>query len=434
MKTKLTILFIFTSILAYSQEQKQWTLEDCINYALENNLSLETSKLDLAISEISQKYSKYSHLPTLNATGTHGYNWGQSIDPFTNEFATDRVRSNNLYLSSSWTLFSGFERYHMSKKAKNEVQYNQYNLEIQKRNLKIDVTAHFLQVLMNHYQWKVTQEQLQYTQKEYEKGKKLVEFEEKTIHDLYQIEAQIALDSLTVTKAINELRLSKLRLKQFLCLKQGESFDVNIDVDTTILRINSSVNYNLLPEIEQSNLMQEVSLSNLKISKAKRYPSLVLNSSIGSGYSGNNKERIGSEYIPKPFNTQFDENFYQSATITLSIPIFNNTRVSEGILLSKIEFQKSQIAKEQTLLDVQHKIEQLQIEIENALSEVQTSKTALRSAELSFQSAELKYNEGLITFTEYVEIRTQLFKAQSELLKAKFLYQFNVDILGYYVE
>lgn len=432
MKIKLIILLLSVSLFTSSQE-KQWTLADCISYALENNLSLESSKLDLSMSEVSEKYAKYKHLPTLNAYGTHGYNWGQSIDPFTNEFATDRVRSNNLYLHSSWTLFSGFEQYHISKKSKDERQYQQYNFEVQQRNLKIDVTAQFLQVLLNHYQWKIAQEQLEYTQKELEKGKKLVALEEKTKHDLYQIEAQVALDSLTVTQSANELRLSKLRLKQFLNLKQEESFDIDVSANTAPLQNNLQlVNYQLLPEVQQYELMEKVSLTNLKINKARRYPSLMLSSSLGTGYSGNNLELIGTDYVTKSFSTQLDENFYLSATLTLSIPIFNHAQASQNISLAKMELQKSQVAKEQALLEVQHQIEQLQIEVENAFSEVQSSGTALESAELSFQSAELKYNEGLIRFTEYVEIRTQLFKAQSELLKAQFLHRFKVDILGYY--
>ncbi len=430
----ITIIIFFSSHLLHSQE-KQWTLEDCIDYALENNLSLEASKLDLALSETSQKYVKYRYLPILNTAGTHGYNLGQSIDPFTNEFATDRVRSNNLYLSSSWTLFSGFERYYISKKANHELQYQQFNYEVKKRNLRIDVTAQFLQVLLNHYQSEVVQEQLKYTQKERERCLKLVELQEKTKYDLYQIEAQVASDSLIVTKASNELHLSKLQLKQFLNMKSEDKFEIYIsqDVENSLQARLTDINYEQLPEFKQYEMLEKTSLSNLKLNKSKRYPSLVLNSSLGSGYSGNNKEFQGEKLVQKPFNKQLEENFYQSANLTLYIPIFNNAQAAQNIALARVELQKSQVEKEKALLDIQNKIEQLKIEIGNVSSELQASKTSLKSAELSFQSAELKYNEGLISFIEYVEVRTQLFKAKSELLKAKFLYKFKLDILECYL-
>ncbi len=204
MKRKLTILFLLLTNLAFSQE-KHWTLNDCIKHALKNNLSLASSKLELEASLSAKKHAKYKHLPTLNAYGTHGYNWGQSIDPFTNEFATDRVRSNNFYLSSTWTLFAGFEQYHITQKLKNRTVSQQYNLEVQQRNLKIDVSAQYLQILVNHYQVEIADEQIKYTKEELKRGKILVKLQEKTNYDLYQIEAQIALDSLSLTKARNEL-------------------------------------------------------------------------------------------------------------------------------------------------------------------------------------------------------------------------------------
>lgn len=129
-----------------------------------------------------------------------------------------------------------------------------------------------------------------------------------------------------------------------------------------------------------------------------------------------------------------EENFYQSAILTLSVPIFNNAQVSRNIALSKIELEKSRVAKEEALLELQNKIEQLQIEIINAISELEASAVALESAKLSFQAAEIRYKEGLISFMEYTEVKTRLFRSKLELLQAKFLYKFKLDILECYID
>src|SRR5690554_3012051 len=114
-KTVIHIALLWLSLFSVNAQEK-WTLEKCLSFADSSNLNLKTKKVDLLIAEIQQKQSKLNILPTINAGGTHGYNWGQSIDPFTNQFATDRVRTNNFYASSSWNIFSGLQNYYLKQR------------------------------------------------------------------------------------------------------------------------------------------------------------------------------------------------------------------------------------------------------------------------------------------------------------------------------
>ena len=158
-----------------------------------------------------------------------------------------------------------------------------------------------------------------------------------------------------------------MRLKQFLNIKT----EANLEIDTSFTNNDkenfvAEIDYTQLEENLLIQQQQRVQEQNIKIAQSGRYPTLSLSGSIGSGYSGNNKELVGTEFLPKPFNIQVEENFYQTATLTLSIPIFNGNQVNSQIQLANIELDKSQLQQEKTILEIENKIEQLKIEIENA--------------------------------------------------------------------
>lgn len=429
------VMILFLSLTIHSQLSVDsiWNLEKCINYATSNNLNLKTSNLSLIQSQINKNQSKFSYLPTLNAGATHGYNWGQSIDPFTNQFATDKVRSNSMYVSSNVTLFSGLRNYYTSQKTNSEYLVQQYSQKIQQRDLKIDVSGLFLQTLMNYKTIEIVQEQIAYSLEQTKRIKLLAEQKHKTSYDQLEVESQLGLDSLALIKAQNEYKLSVFRLKQFLNLKTKTNFEIDttfkLNETSTLVEINySQLDENLLVD-EQINTQ----VQNIKIAQSGRYPTLTLSGSIGSGYSGNNKELVGTEFLPKPFNIQVEENFYQTATLSLNIPIFNGNQVNSQIQLANIELDKAKIQKEKTLLEIDNKIEQLKIEIDNANSQIVATKKVLNSLTQNFEAATLKYEEGMINYSQFLEAKNKFVRTKIELLQAQFEYAFKMEILGFYL-
>ena len=372
----LSCMIVIGSMTIHSQFSLDsvWNIDKCITYALKNNLDLKMTHLNLVQSEVTNNQSKYSYLPTLNAGATHGYNWGQSIDPFTNQFATDRVRSNSLYMSSNATLFSGLRNYYTTQKTQSEYLVQKYTEKIQQRDVKIDVSGLFLQSLMNLKTIEIVKEQIGYSLEQTDRIKILVEQKHKTNYDLLEVESQLGLDSLALIKAQNDYKLSVLRLKQFLNIKT----EANLEIDTSFTNNDkenfvAEIDYTQLEENLLIQQQQRVQEQNIKIAQSGRYPTLSLSGSIGSGYSGNNKELVGTEFLPKPFNIQVEENFYQTATLSLNIPIFNGNQVNSQIQLANIELDKSRVQQEKTLLEIENKIEQLKIEIDNARYKIQAT-------------------------------------------------------------
>ena len=427
----LLILFVFTTCISYSQEH--WTLSNCIEQALSNNLTIKENHLDADLSKANLNKTIFNYLPTLNGNASHGYNWGQRIDPFTNTFATERVRSNNFYLSSSMTLFSGLQNYHTKQQAKSDYKIQQYNIEIQQRNLKIDVTAAYLQVILNQEILSTYQEQLKLTEQQKVRTKLLIEANRKTKSELLEIEAQLSLDELNVTKATNDIKTATLLLKQIINLPKDTEFKIEQTEINQPTEQVTKADYTSLVEIEQAKERLNSRFKSLQIAKGSISPSLSLNASLGSGFSGSNVELSpNGEFIPKRFNTQLDENLYQSVTLTLSIPILNRHQTTYNIQSAKIAVEKAKINQERTNQELEYKIEQLEIDIENAKLELVSSEKALKSAQILAENAKLKYENGVINFTVFNEINTKLFIAQSNTIQAKYQYFFKSKLNNIY--
>tara|TARA_B110001469_G_C9587123_1_gene291292 strand:- start:378 stop:1238 length:861 start_codon:yes stop_codon:yes gene_type:complete len=286
---------------------------------------------------------------------------------------------------------------------------------------------------MNFKTIEIVQEQIIYSIEQTDRIKLLVEQKHKTNYDLLEVESQLGLDSLALIKAQNEYKLSVFRLKQFLNLNTETNFEIDttfkLNETSTLVEINySQLDENLLVD-EQINTQAQ----NIKIAQSGRYPTLTLSGSIGSGYSGNNKELVGTEFLPKPFNIQVEENFYQTATLSLNIPIFNGNQVNSQIQLANIELDKAKIQKEKTLLEIENKIEQLKIEIDNADFQIVTTRKVLHSLKQNFEAATLKYEEGAINYSQFLEVKNKLVKMKMELLQAQFEYAFKMKILRFYL-
>lgn len=430
---RLTTLFFLLLLALFSFSQENWTLDKCIDHALKNNLNIKESQLDVNLSKANLNKTAFDYLPTLNANASHGYNWGQRIDPFTNTFATERVRSNNFYLSSSVTLFSGLQNYHTKEQAKSDYKAQQYNIEIQQRNLKIDVTAAYLQVILNQEILSTYQEQLKLTEQQKERTKELIQANRKTKSELLEIEAQLSLDELNATKATNDSKTATLMLKQLINLPKETTFKIEQTEITKSSEQLTELDYTSLVETEQAKERLNSSFKSLQIAKGGIYPRLSLNASIGSGFSGNNVEITpNGDFVTKQFSNQLDENLYQSVTLSLRIPILDRHETTFNIQRAKIELERAKINQEKTNQELENKIEQLKTDVENAKSELVSSEKALNFAQLSANGAKLKYENGVIDFAAFNEISTKLYVAQSNFIQAKYKYFFKSKLMAIY--
>lgn len=428
---KIYLLFIFFPLLGYSQ---QWTLDQCIDTAIQNNLSIKTNAVKGQIATYQLKGARTNLLPSVNANATHGYNWGQTIDLFTNQFATNRVMYDNFYLSSSVVLFAGLQNYYNIKTNNLLVQENELDKLITERNVKIDVSSAFLQVLLNKEIVELSARNIEKSTVQFERMQELIKEKQATQFDLLEIQAQLQLDRYYQTKAKNDLNYSKLLLQQLLNIETQDSFEViNSLTDSLIISGYSDTSIATFPELLKIELNTQRQIYLLKSAKGRYYPSLNLNGALGSGYSQNNKVlNSNGEYTPRPFGEQMNNNLYQSVVVTLSIPIFNKNTNRTQVKIKELELQSLVIDKQNEYNQLKQKLEQLSLDISNLSDQLEALEKAYQSALLNYNNFQIRYENGDISFTQLIENRNKLMLAESELLQAGYQLLFKQIVLGFY--
>ncbi|MDZ7742514.1 MAG: TolC family protein [Bacteroidota bacterium] len=445
--------------------QQVWSLEECIDYALENNIQVKQQQLNIELQEADYLQSKLSMLPDLNGYASHGYNWGQTIDRFTNQFATERVQSNNFYAQTSLTLFNGFQLMNNMKQSRLNLLATQYDADKFMDDISVNIATYYLQVLYNIETLRSAESQLEVTLQQVERTKKLVEAGTLARGDQLTVEAQAAAEELRVVNAQNALQLSYLDLTQALDLPSPEGFEVeqpDIEIERDIKLLPSPENvygYALdnRPEIKAAETRLQASGKGLDIARGSLSPNLSLSASWGTGYSGANK--IGEDpyietipigytandvlvfsdinqyagYKTKAFGDQFEDNNNQTFMIHLNIPIFNGWQARSSIQRAKINMDISEYNLQLEKLNLNKLINQAYNDAESAFKKYRSALKKVNATEEAFKYSEQKFNVGMITSYEYNDTKKELSNAQSELISAKYEFLFMITILDFYM-
>ena len=316
---RITVVFILSIVFLHSSAQTLWTLDSCIVYALSNNISVKQAELNVELGDISKLQATGNLLPSLNGQGSHGYNWGQRIDPFTNQFATARIQSNSFGLATSINLFSGFQNWNALKKADIDKEVSVWNFEKMKNDIALNVATAFLNLVVNREVMQIAKNNLEQTDKQVNRIVKLVNAGQLSEANLSDIQAQRAADEANYISSQNNVYLAKLSLAQLLMLsgEQAENFDViipaidNVESIELINTVDMIVQAALssFPEIKSAEASMLSADLNYKIAKGGIYPRLTASYSYGTGYSGASKVVTGSpDSLSFPIGQVFGSN------------------------------------------------------------------------------------------------------------------------------
>lgn len=463
----LFLLLPFSVVQAQEAEPKVWTLEECITYALQQNIQVKQTEINQKLAEEDLKASKYDLLPNLNGFATNIYNFGQTIDPFTNQFATERVRSNSLGINTQLTLFDGFRNINTVKRNQADLESSRFDLEKMKNDISLNIANQYLQILFNKELLKNARNQLLVTKIQIDRISKQVEAGSLPEGSLRDIEAQFASEELQVVNAENQLKLSKLNLAQLLRLANAAEFDVLSppldDFQGVSELISPGALYltalDIMPEIKSAEYSYYSAEKTRSLARGAYYPTLTMTGSVGSGYSGANqivtdREFIGftpngntvngdpqmpvfsPSFLPtfetKPFGDQLDDNFNRSFGFRLNIPIFNGMASRIGVQRAKLSVQSAELALEDTKLQLRQNIESAHNDAVAALKRYKAASKSVEALKLSFDYTQERFNVGLINSFDFNNEKNRLNNAQSELLQAKFDYIFRTKVLDFY--
>lgn len=436
---KKILIFIFTCLLVspgvvYSQ-QKVWSLEDCIKYAIENNIQIKQQAIQTDVQKNSLDLAKFQLLPSLNGQASHGYTFGRALDQNTYTFFNQTLQSDYFYAGGQLPLFNGLQNYNNIQKNKYQVLASQQDLQNISDNVALNVAVQYLQVLLNKELVAVNQNQLDITLQQIEKTRKLVDAGSVAKGNLLQIEAQAAQEELSLITIKNQLETSILTLTQFLELKTPAGFEVaapEISVDpNAIISGNIDDIYAIAeknrPEIKSSELKLTASEYGLKMAKGGRSPQLAMNYSVNTRYTYI-KNQIGIQ----SFSDQIKNNKSSGVSLSLNIPILNGWQVNKNISNSKLNVETSQYNLEGTKKQLYKSIQQAYTDAVAALKKYNVSIKAIASTEESFRYTEQKFNVGMLTSVDYNAAKTQLLKSQSDMAQAKYEFVFKTKVLDFY--
>lgn len=438
-------MFLFSA----NAQEKIWTLEECVAYAVENNISIQQSELTNEALKEDIRSAEGNFYPNFNISMNQGWNFGSFIGQDGGRIGIDS-RSNSFNASTGVTLYNGGRNQMNLMQARKNLEAAGYDLEESKNNIMLFVVNSYLNVLLNKESVIIAKDQVEISKKQVEITKKLVDAGSSPKADLLDAQATLASNEERLTSALNQVDLALLSLAQLLQLPHA-----GFDVETVELSVNaSSLLYNdtdhifntalgLLPEIKSAELAVENSELSVKMAKAANIPSLSVGGGFGSSYQhlqGKEDVRIiidpetgvPSE-IDNGFGKQMKDNFGSNFAFRLNIPVFNNFQTKTNIARQKIMQERAELDLIDHKIKLREAIEQAYADAKASLNQFISAEKSLVAQEESFKNAQVSYSSGVMTSFDFDQIRNRLVNAQVNLVNAKYNFVFRTKLLEYYL-
>ena len=448
MRTKIVSILAFVLFINANAQDKKWTLQECVNYALDHNISIKQQELSKELVEEDITIAKGNFYPSLNSSASQNWNFGSYIDNYGGRVSRDS-RSNSFGLNSNVTLYNGNRNKNNLLQVQKSLEAAGFNLEENKNGIMLYVVNFYLNVLLNKESLIIAQDQIAISEKQIERAKMLFEAGSQPKAAILEAEATLAANEQRLTNAQNTLDLSLLSLAQLLQVshKGFDVQDVALTIDSASLIYNDTdvifeKAVSSLPEIKSAEIAVERSEIAIEIAKGAYSPSLSFGAGLGTSYQHNQGDKdvrpiIDSNnnvvYVPNGFGKQLEDNLGYNVGFSLNIPIFNRFQ-------TKASVAKAQINHEITTLQLLDKQVKLRETIEKAYADAKASLNQYISAQKSllaqtesFKNAQESYNFGVMTSFDFDQVRFRLVDAQSSLANAKYNFVFKTKLLEYYL-
>lgn len=436
--TKVPFAFVFVLSTSSLLGQEPWSLEQCIEYALDNNISIKQQKLNVEVSRNQLQRARFNAFPNLNASANHNYSFGRAIDYGTNTVSQD-MEATSFSINSTVTLFSGFQITNTRKQEELNLLASTSDVEKLKNSVSLNIAAAYLQILYSRELLEVAKSQKTLTELQLEKTQQFVNAGSLPQGNLFDIEAQLASDELQVVNAQNQLDLAYLTLTQLLDLKSTEGFSIlqpNLSNFEETLPVDSPMDIfshaqNVMPQIKSASLKVSSAEKGMLSAKGARSPRL----SLGLSYSSGSRRYLGTPpfgFSNDPFMDQIRDNASINIGLSMSVPIFNGFQVKTSISNSYISLENAKLILEQEKNLLFKDIQQAYADALGSLKKYKATEKNVDALQEAFRYSTERFNVGLVNSLDYTTAKTRLTKAQADLLSAKYEFIFKTKILDFY--
>jgi len=431
-RIKLAILTI--SILLYNVDinaQERYTLKECVQRAIEKNISIKNSRLDLLNSSENKKTAIGNFFPSVNISGNHNWNSGLTQNITTGILENQTTQNSSVNMSVGLDIFNGLSNIRRLHRANLDVLARKYQLEDMKEDISLLVANSYLQILFNKEQLNIQESQLKVSKEEQTIANERYNNGVIPKGDLYEIEASFAKAEQNLVNAKNNYQISKMSLAQLLLFSDTENFEISDeDYDipkTNILERNvddifkkALLNRNDI-KLAKTNL--DIALKDQQISNSTALPS------IAGYYSYNSRVIIDA---PTSLKNQFDLNAGESIGLQINIPVLNGLTTRTNIKRSKINVMRSQNFLDQTKLDLENTINQSLNDAKGALKAYQAAKKTKLARETSYNYAKERFENGALNTINFLQAQQLFETSQSDLIRSKYDYIFKIKVLEFY--
>ena len=431
MITKKIVLFLLLIGFQLSAQTKKWTLEECVDYAIKNNISVKQSELDLKTSDIEKLEAVGGFLPTLNANANYSINTGASINPVTNQFQNETFKSFSAGANSNITLFNGLANWKTLQRTKLNKIANSYRLDKMKDDIALSVANSYLQILFNKEQLKVQKNQNLITKENIKRTEELIEAGTLPAGDVYELQATDATQQQQIISTENALLISKIALCQTLLLEEYATFDISDEIiDLPMSNVTNETQEAILTKAKESVKDVKIAMSNVDI--AKKDVSISRSSYLPtlSGFFGYNTRWAEST----PFNFADQLSLFDGTAIglQLNVPILNGFATRGRVQRAKINQERSEFQLKQAELDLERNVYQAYNDVINAKKSFEAAQKTLEARKQSFNFSKERFDVGLMNSFDFSQASFAYENAQSDVLRTKYDYIFRTKILEFY--
>ena len=431
MITKKIVLFLLLIGFQLSAQDKKWTLEECVDYAIKNNISIKSSELDLKTSDIEKMEAVGGFLPTLSANANYSINTGASINPVTNQFQNETFKSFSAGANSNITLFNGLANWKTLQRTKLNKIANSYRLDKMKDDIALSVANSYLQILFNKEQLKVQKNQNLITQENLKRTKELIDAGSVPAGDIYELQATDATQQQQIISTENALLISKIALCQTLLIEDYANFDISDEtIDLPLSNVSNETQEAILAKAKESVKDVKIAMSNVDIAKKDVAISRSSYLPTLSGFFGYNTRWAEST----PFNFMDQLSLFDGTAIglQLNVPILNGFATRGRVQRAKINQERTEFQLKQAELDLERNVYQAYNDVINAKKSFEAAQKILEARKQSFNFSKERFDVGLMNSFDFSQASFAYENAQSEVIRTKYDYIFKIKILEFY--
>lgn len=438
MNVKQLILICGAMLATIGAEAQQWTLDSCINYAMERNISLQQSKLTAESAEVDVWTSKGALFPSLSFSTSQSLSYRPYQESSATVSGSEIIEVNNktsytgsYNLSASWTIYQGGINRKTIKQNELTARSSQLDAEETANNIEESIVQNYLQILYAQESVKVNENTLETSTAQRDRGKELLDAGKLSRTEYAQLEAQVSSDRYQLVSSQSSLQNYKLQLKQLLEIEGDEDMDlyapeVDDDVVLSIIPAKQEVFEAALdtrPEIQSSKIDMEVSELDVKIAKAGKIPTIALSAGVSANHTS------GNDYN---FSEQMKTSWNNSIGLSVNVPIFSNRQTRGSINRAKIQYKNSELNYQQEYKDLYQSVESLWLDANNYQAQYISAKDNTASAAISYDLVCEQFDLGMVNTVDLLQEKNNYLSAQQEMLQTKYMAVMSRLLLNFY--